>query len=249
MTTKKTSTELVKYLVECLAECGAYKFLDLDQQILKDPDLMLAAVAKEPFVFEYVDESLKGNREIAMKAVEQSGLTIQFVSEALKADKDFALAAVRQNRFSLRLAAKELWNDEELITLAFGKYQKPSPDSCDELKTLVEKLVVHEIDKMEQGDTKEEFANLVSAYCLSIVEYTTPKSKIGRRMFFTIVFQAEPINLVLNLVKNSKGSWVADKCYFKDEDNNEDIHDNGRIDELLSDLDLEDEDEDEEDEE
>lgn len=244
----KTSAELVKYLVEQLAECGAYKFADLDKQILIDYDLMLTAVSIEPDIFEHIDESLRGDLKIAEKAIAKNGYQIRFASDELKANGKLALATVSQDPFSLRYFAKELWSNEGLLNIAFGEYKKPSPDSCKELRDLVKKLSAFEIDKMVPGEIKEEFANLVSAYCFNVVEYLTEKNINGRRMFFTIVFQAEPINLVLNQTKNSKGVWVTSKCNFRDENGSDDIHDNGRIDELLGDPDFDDDEEEEDDE-
>ncbi len=245
MTKEKTSAELVRYLVEQLADCGAYKFADLDKQLLRDHDLMLAAVSIEPDIFEYIDDSLRGDLEIAEKAIARNGYQIRFASDKLKKNEKLAHTTVRQDPFSLRYFSKELWNNEDLLNIAFDNYKEPSIDSCNELRDLVKKLNAFEIDKMMTGEVKEEFANLVSAYCFNVVEYLTEKNKNSRRMFFTIVFQAESINLVLNQSKNSKGVWVTNKCYFRDENGSEDIHDNGRIDELLSDLDLDDDEEEE----
>ena len=73
MTKEKTCAELVKYLVEQLAGWGAEKFRDLDNQILKDHDLMAAALQREPAIFEYIDESLRGDLKFAQMAIAKKG--------------------------------------------------------------------------------------------------------------------------------------------------------------------------------
>jgi len=178
---------------------------------------MLAAIAIDPSTFQYIDESLREDIEVAINAV-------------------------AKNPFILRYAARNLWTNLDLLKLAFGDYTKASTDSI-QFEEFLDKLLDHKIDEMAQGEEKNVGINHVHVYCLNLIEYLTNDDQKARRMFYTIAFQAEPINLVLNQLKNDDDSWDTSHCYFRDEDGNTDIHDNGRIDELLEDLDFAEEDE------
>lgn len=173
-------------------------------------------------------------------------------ANTLKNEKE-ALAALLENPFILGNASKKLWKSPLLLRQAFGKFEESSPDEGYALEEFVDKLKDNwQIDKMNAGDARSDLGRgIFKITCYEVVEYKNTDNDDCKGMFFCIDFQAEPILLYLGQVAEDDGdggvAWSTNTSYFRDEDGNVELSENGRLDELMGDLDLvggDDEDED-----
>jgi hypothetical protein len=164
-------------------------------------------------------------------------------SNKLKSEKE-ALTALTENPFSLGKADKKLWKSPLLLRQAFGKFEEGSPDEGYALEKFVDKLKDNwHIDKMkashERSDLGQGFFKIT---CYEVIEYKDAENNKCKGMFFCIDFQAQPILLYLGQVAEDDGDggvhWSTNISYFKDEDKNAELSQNGRLDELMGDLDL-----------
>lgn len=163
--------------------------------------------------------------------------------KALKNEKE-TLTALLENPFILGNADKRLWKNPLLLRQAFGKFEESSPDESYALEEFVDKLKDNwQIDMMSAGEVRPDLGRgIFKITCYEVVEYKNTDNDDCKGMFFCIDFQAEPILLYLGQVGEDDGdggvAWSTTTSYFRDEDGNVEFNENGRLDELMGDLDL-----------
>lgn len=76
---------------------------------------LAAGAGQRSSIFQYFDESMRGDKEFVLDVVKKDGMALEFVTNNLKADRDVVLAAVRQNGYALQFAAESLKADKGII--------------------------------------------------------------------------------------------------------------------------------------
>ena len=89
--------------------------------LIRDKDIVLAAVNQDGMALEYAHDDLKDNREVVEAALESEGVALRYASQALKSDKDVILAAVRKNGSALQYVNDEFKQDREVVLAAVKK--------------------------------------------------------------------------------------------------------------------------------
>lgn len=88
---------------------------EIDRDLFKDRDFVLALVRQDSWALQYADPSLKKDREIVLTAVQQDGVVLQFADDSFKKDREVVLAAVRSNGQALCWADKSFQKNREIV--------------------------------------------------------------------------------------------------------------------------------------
>ncbi len=87
-------------------------------EIVRDNEIVLAAVRNYPSALKYAPDNLKGDFKIVEAAVLQDGNLLRFARDEIKANKQIALLAVQTTGEALQFVAKKLQNDNDLVCIA-----------------------------------------------------------------------------------------------------------------------------------
>ena len=93
-------------------------------KLIKDQEVILAAVKKDGLALQYADEDLKKDEEIVLAAVKQNGLALQYAHKDLRKNKKVVLAAVEQNGLALEYASERLKNDTKIVLAAVNQDER-----------------------------------------------------------------------------------------------------------------------------
>jgi len=97
------------------------------EDLLSDPKMMLAAIAKDPTGMSFAAPSLQADRVFVLNAISilsMGAVSFQIIAANcphLSADRDFVLAAVAVNPWFLLVTPPELQADRELLRAAAAK--------------------------------------------------------------------------------------------------------------------------------
>eukprot|EP00434_Breviolum_minutum_P007974 symbB.v1.2.007031.t1/scaffold428.1/size206322/6 len=102
-------------------EDGEGLFLrEAPSEILRDREVVMAAVKQNGRALEFADETLQEDKEIVLLALEEDAQSFRFASSKLHADRDVMIveAAVLQNGEALRYASERCQANREIVALA-----------------------------------------------------------------------------------------------------------------------------------
>ncbi len=101
-----------------VARCFGSSIFDINENLKKDREIVLAAIQYYGYALKYADESLKKDREIVLAAVKQQGYALKYADESLKKDREIVLAAVKQQGYALKYADSTFKKDREIVLIA-----------------------------------------------------------------------------------------------------------------------------------
>jgi len=87
----------------------------LSDDLKNDKDVVLKAVKRCRWDFEYVDDELKNDKSFVMEIVKINGNLLEYVSKSLKDDKDVVMEAVKHSDYALCYASERLRDDEDVV--------------------------------------------------------------------------------------------------------------------------------------
>jgi len=118
----RASTDWVELLER--VERGKIELEDLDEDLRRDHDIVLAAVSLDGIVLKNVVDELKRDREIVTAAVRENGAALAFAHPCFQADAEVVLAACQQNGLALQHAADVVRSDRATVLNAVQQAPK-----------------------------------------------------------------------------------------------------------------------------
>jgi hypothetical protein len=219
------------------AVCESGEALEYANDSLKaNPDIVAAAVSEGFRSFEYAHETIRGDREFVRNLICEldSPNLFRFATTALKSDKDLVLEVLRLNPFLINYVSSNLCSDPEVLMVSYGEYKVENSDDGESLEQFVDILKNnYNIEDMEPGDVRKEVGKgLVDIYCIATILTDDVDIEI---MFYLINFQVQSILLKLERCKDEEWPYTQ-RYYFRDEDRNTELSDNGYFSEFMQDL-------------
>jgi hypothetical protein len=84
-------------------------------ELLKDKEILLAALKMKKGIFQYAPEELQNDKEVVIEAVRKDAFTLEYASEECKNDIQIVKEAVKSHPRALLHASEELRNNKEFI--------------------------------------------------------------------------------------------------------------------------------------
>lgn len=98
------------------------RFIGLaEQEVLKNPEIILKALAKEKNIFKFLPDEIKADRRIALDFVGIAGKNYRILNEELKNDKEICELAVGRSAKMYYYMPQEMKKDIDVATLAINK--------------------------------------------------------------------------------------------------------------------------------
>lgn len=133
-TTIKNDRSLVLRYVNTLDKPGSRTgFAAVSNEFRDDKQIVLAAIKKSIYSFEYASERLRNDKEVVMAAIKREdinpidpffGIGLKYASDTIRDNREVVLAALKRDGRFLEFASDRLKKDEELVLTALGFYTK-----------------------------------------------------------------------------------------------------------------------------
>jgi|GEM_PF-3206615 len=118
----QSKSVLWMWKVYSLATCSGNRLNWSTPNIFKrNKEIVLAAIAKNAWAFQYADDSLKKDKDFVLAAIAQNAWAFQYADDSLKKDTDFVLAVVAKNALAFQYADDSLKKDTDFVLAVVAK--------------------------------------------------------------------------------------------------------------------------------
>lgn len=113
--------KLEKYKVIEKLKRDAYSYLYIKEELQNDRDIVMAAIASQGNLLDYLSANYKNDKEIVLIAVKENGFALKYASDELRRDKEVVLTAINENGHAIEFGHESLRNDREIALIALRK--------------------------------------------------------------------------------------------------------------------------------